>query len=187
MKAELDAALGVAITQADFAELIGVSGARVSQMMSEGLLDEAGTGQQWLADYCKRLRDQASGRDADGVLSKERAALSREQRIGQEIKNRIAMGEYAPIGLLGDVLALASAAVVDRFDALPGQLRKACPDLPAEARDAIAKTIASARNEWIRSTADLVDRQLEQLADVTGADAAPDEPDADLFDDALTP
>lgn len=179
MRVELEAVLGVPLSQEDFAALIGVSQQRVSQMLAEQLLDEGGTGLQWLQSYCKRLRDQAAGRDADGILSKERAALSRSQRLGQDIKNSIAQGEWAPIGLLGDVLALASAAVVDRFDALPGQLRKACPDLPAEARDTIGKTIASARNEWIRSTADLVDRQLDAAA----VDTPPDEESALLDTD----
>lgn len=177
MKPELVDALS-GITQADFAELIGVSEARVSQMLSERVLQEGGTGLQWLTTYCNRLRAQASGRDAEGNLAKERAALSRSQRLGQDIKNAVAQGEYAPIGLLGDVLAIASAAVVDRFDALPAALRKACPDLPAEARDSIGRTIASARNEWIRSTAELVDRALDELApggdEEAAADDAPD-------------
>lgn len=174
----MQAALAVEITQADFAELVGLSEARVSQMLAERVLEEGATGQQWLISYCSRLRVQASGRDAEGNLAKERAALSRSQRLGQDIKNAVAQGEYAPIGLLGDVLAIASAAVVDRFDALPAALRKACPDLPAEARDSIAKTVASARNEWIRSTAELVDRTLDAL----GTERADDEPALD-FDD----
>lgn len=123
--------------------------------------------------YIRRLREQAAGRlgDGDMDLVQERAALAKAQRIGQEIKNAVAQAEYAPVGLLADVLAAASAAVVDRFDALPGVLRKACPDLPAEARDAIDKTIASARNEWIRSTVKLAVARLDELVE---SDEAPD-------------
>ena len=102
----------------------------------------------------------------------ERAALARSQRIAQDLKNDIARGEYAPIGLLTDVLATASAAVVDRFEQLEGALRKACPDLPDAARSTVMTVIASARNEWIRSTAQLVDRSLdEQLAEQADDDA----------------
>ena len=173
MKAELSAVVDCAFTQADFAELVGLSEARVSQLLSERVLVNGETGRQWLATYCERLRTQASGRDADGNLARERALLSASQRRGQDMKNAVAEGEYAPIGLLGDVLALASSAVVDRFDALPGQLRKACPNLPAEARDTIARTIASARNEWIRSTVELVDRQLDQLVADSPEDCEP--------------
>lgn len=178
MKPELLDALAQTIPQADFAELVGLSEARVSQMLSEGALDRDATGLQWLQAYCARLRAQASGRDAEGVLAKERAALSRSQRLGQDIRNAKELGEWGPIGLLGDVLALASAAVVDRFDALPGSIRKACPDLPAAAIDAVVRTCANARAEWIRSTADLVDRALDEVVeDSSVADDLPAEPD----------
>ena len=168
-------------SQADFAELVGISEARMSQLINEGAIEVGMSAHQWLVAYCNRLREQAAGRDANGVLAQERAALTRSQKLGQDIKNAIAQAEYAPVGLLGDVLAAASAAVVDRFDALPGTLRKACPDLPGEARDAIAKVIASARNEWIRATADLVVRRLEEMTE-PDEDAAQGEAFEDLSD-----
>lgn len=165
--------LSVIGSQAEFAELVGVSEAKVSQMLAEGIIDRGATLAQWLGAYVSRLREQAAGRDANGVLAQERAALARAQRVGQEIKNAIAQGEYAPIGLLGDVLAMASASVVDRFDGLPALLRKACPDLPGEARDAISKVIADARNEWVRSTAELTARRFDELAQLEQADDEP--------------
>ena len=146
------------ISQAEFAQMVGVSEARVSQLIGEGVIPREASAQEWLAAYCTRLREQAAGRAADGplVLSQERAALAREQRMGQAIKNAIARREYAPIGLLSDVLGMASSAVVDRFDQLEGVLRKAVPDLPDEARTAVSTVIASARNEWIRATERIV-------------------------------
>lgn len=160
----LPSALHTTITQDDFAKLVGVSQARVAQMVAEGVLTREGTAAQWLLAYCERLREHAAGRDRE--LTMERAGLARSQRIGQDLKNAVAQGEYAPIGLLADVLAAASAAVVDRLDQLPGQLRKVCPDLPGDARDAIERAIAAARNEWIRSSAELAVRRLDELADV---------------------
>ena len=155
------------VSQAEFAAMIGVSEARASQLVSEGVIVRGDTAHEWLVAYCERLRDQAAGRagaEMGGLdLVQERAALAREQRISQALKNDIARGEYAPIGLLTDVLSTASAAVVDRFEQLEGSLRKACPDLPDEARTTIMTVIASARNEWIRSTAQLVDRSLDEL------------------------
>lgn len=176
MKPALNDQLTVRIEQADFAEMVGVSEARVSQMLAEGHLERGGTARQWLVTYCHRLREQAAGRDVNGVLARERAALTRSQRKGQDIKNAVAEGEYAPVGLLADVLASASAAVVDRFDQLPGLLRKACPELPLEARDQVMKTIASARNEWIRSTEQLVIKHLD--------DTTADEPEDGEVDEA---
>lgn len=159
-------ALSIIVPQADFADLVGLSEAKVSQLVSDGVLERGATCGDWLRAYLARLREQAAGRMGDGNLDlvQERAALARAQRESYEIKNAVAQGEYAPIGLLADVLGAASAAIVDRLDALPGLLRKVCPDLPAEARDALGKTIASARNEWIRSTAELVTKRVDELA-----------------------
>jgi phage terminase Nu1 subunit (DNA packaging protein) len=155
------------ISQAEFGAIIGVSEARVSQLMSECVIARGATAAEWLLAYCERLRDQAAGRmgETGGLdLVQERAALAREQRIGQAMKNATARGELAPIGLLGDVLAAASAGVVDRFEQLDGALKKACPDLPEDARMALQKVIASARNEWIRATASIASAALDDLA-----------------------
>ncbi len=156
-----------AISQAEFAQLIGVSEARVSQLVSEGVIARGDTAAAWLLGYCERLRDQAAGRagaEAGGLdLVQERAALAREQRIGQAIKNQVARREFAAVGLLADVLARAASAVVDRFDQLEGTLRKAVPDLPDEAKVAVLQVIANARNEWIRGTARLVSDEVDSM------------------------
>ena len=160
-------ALQQVITQAEFAQVIGVSEAKVSQLLADGIIPRGETAAGWLRAYVDRLREQAAGRagsESGGLdLVQERAALAREQRISVALKNAVAKGEYAPIGLLADVLGAASAAVVDRFEQLEGALRKACPDLQDEARTVIQATIASARNEWIRSTSSLVAAQLDEL------------------------
>lgn len=156
------------ISQAEFAEWIGVSEARVSQLLSDGVMTRGDTGHAWLVAYCERLRDQAAGRagsEFGGLdLVQERAALAREQRIAQALKNSVARGEYAPVGLLADVLGAASSAVVDRFDQLDGALSKSAPDLPEAAKAAVMTVIASARNEWIRSTAKLISDRVDAMA-----------------------
>lgn len=119
--------------------------------------------------YIRHLREIAAGRSsATGQaldLAAERAALAREQRIGQAMKNAVARGDYAPIGLLADVLSAAASGVVDRFDQLDGALKKACPELPDDARQALHKVIASARNEWVRATASLVAARLDETTE----------------------
>lgn len=157
-------------TQAQVAMVVGVSQQAISAMVSEGKLacDGALLGDV-VAAYCERLRDQAAGRLGDGVggldLVQERAALAREQRLSQAMKNAVARGEYAPIGALADVLGMASSAVVDRIDQLDGALRKACPDLPEDVRSTVLQVIASARNEWIRSTAKLITTEVQGMVD----------------------
>lgn len=164
------------ISQAEFAQIVGVSEASISKRVSDGVLTRGECVHAWIVAYCEHLRDQAAGRLGETLgldLVQERAGLARAQREAQELKNSVARGEYAPIGILADVLALASSAIVDRLDQLEGQLRKACPDLPEEARMVILRVIADARNEWIRSTsklvADSVDRMAQSAADEADA------------------
>ena len=154
------------VSQSEFAQMIGVSEARVSQLVSEGVITRGDTAAGWLVAYCERLRDQAAGRMGETYgldLVQERAALAREQREGQVIKNAVARKEFAPVGLLADVLGMAASAVVDRFDQLEGALRKACPDLPDEAKNTVQQVIANARNEWLRGTATLVSDGLDAM------------------------
>ena len=169
--------LGKPVLQADVAGVVGVSQQAISALMGEGKLPNSGTLGEVLQAYCQRLRDQAAGRMGGEVggldLVQERAALAREQRIGQAMKNAIARGEYAPVGALADVLGMASSAVVDRFDQLDGALRKACPDLDEGARETVLQVIASARNEWIRATAKLVADQVQAMVE-TAEDADDD-------------
>ena len=159
--------LDAPISQAEFAQIVGISEARVSTLISEGVLVKGDSAHSWLLGYCERLRDMAAGRASVGGLDlvQERAALARSQREAQELKNAVARGEFAPIGLLADVLGEASSAVVDRMDQIEGQLRKACPDLPEDARQVILRMMADARNEWIRSTAKLISDKMDQMAD----------------------
>jgi phage terminase Nu1 subunit (DNA packaging protein) len=160
--------MGVSITQAEFAVLIGVSEGKVSQLVGEGVIERGQTAHAWLLAYCERLREVAAGRasvETGGLdLVQERARLARSQREAQDIKNAVARGEFAPIGLLADVLGMASSAVVDRFEQLEGALRKACPTLPDEAKATVQQVIANARNEWIRATEKLVVVELDRLA-----------------------
>lgn len=159
--------LDAPISQAEFAQIVGISEARVSTLISEGVLVKGDSAHSWLLGYCDRLRDMAAGRHSTGGLDlvQERAALARSQREAQELKNAVARGEFAPIGLLADVLGQAASAVVDRMDQVEGDLRKACPDLPEDARVVVLRTLANARNEWIRSTAKLVSDQVDGMTE----------------------
>ena len=153
--------------QVDVAMVVGVTQQAISAMVKEGKLPADGTLGDVLLAYCKRLRLQAAGRLGDELggldLVQERAALAREQREGQAIKNAVARKEFAPVGLLADVLGMAASAVVDRFDQLEGQLRKACPDLPDEAKMTLQTVVAAARNEWIRSSATLLNDSIDAM------------------------
>lgn len=152
-------------TQATVAAVVGVTQQNISALVVDGKLPAGGSLGDLVQAYCQRLRDQAAGRlgaELGGLdLVQERAALAREQRINIEIKNAVARGEYAPITLLAEVLATASQAVSERFEQLPGALRKACPEMQDSERDQIMSVIADARNEWVRATFKLIVQRLE--------------------------
>jgi phage terminase Nu1 subunit (DNA packaging protein) len=160
--------LQVQVSQEEFGRLVGISQQKVSQLVNDGVLERGATALEWLRVYCDRLREMAAGRGSEGGgldLVQERAALAREQRIGQAIKNAVARTEYAPVSALAEVLATASQAVAERFDALPGKLRTVCPDLPDAARTAIETAMAEARNEWVRATESLTVSRLDDEHD----------------------
>lgn len=166
----LEIALDLVVDQVMFASMVGISEARVSQLMAEGVLVKGEPAKRWLLAYCERLREQAAGRGQE--LTIERAALARSQRIGQEIKNAVAEKTYAPIGLLTDVLAEASASVAARLDALAGELRAVCPQLDDAERAQVMAAIASARNAWVKGTASLSVHLLDELAEDADEEAA---------------
>ncbi len=153
------------VTQAEFAALVGVSEARVSQLLDDGTLARGQTAHQWLVGYVERLRDQAAGRDPNGELASARTDLARQQALGQRLKNATTQGEFASIGLLADVLGMASAALGERLEALPSRIKIACPELSDSAREILETTIAAARNEWVRATSDLVEAKLAALTE----------------------
>jgi phage terminase Nu1 subunit (DNA packaging protein) len=159
------------ITQAEFGALVGVSQQAVSEFLKAAALGPDVTAADMLVAYCERLREMAAGRmsDAGGLdLIQERAALAREQRIGHEIKNAVARKEWGPITLLAETLALASQAVVERFEQLPGQLKRECPELSERGRAAVMSVIAAARNEWVTGTRRIVAETLAAMEDEAG-------------------
>lgn len=157
------------VVQSVVAAAVGVSKQAISALLADGALPPCATNGELLLAYCDRLRQQAAGRMGGEIggldLVQERAALARSQREAQDLKNAVARGEYAPIGLLADVLGRAASSVVDRFDQLEGALRKSCPDISDDVLLAVLGVNAAARNEWLRATARLVDQYIDELAD----------------------
>lgn len=150
-------------THSSFAAAVGVSPPRVTALIAAGVLKPGETAGEWLKAYCAQQRDAASGHAGD--LQTERAALTREQTIGQKLKNEIAFGEYAPISLLMDTLANASASIASRFDGLRPQLRRRRPNLTEEDLDAIELILSDARTEWSRATAELVTQRVDDFSE----------------------
>lgn len=144
--------------QQTLAAVVGLSEARISQLVKAGVIQRGDTIGEQIAAYCENLREVAGGREpSEGGLDpgQEKAKLDREKRMGQRIKNLRDLGEWAAIGLLTKTLANASAALVSKLEALPGELFKKVPELPFEAVEALREAIAQARNDWVHDTAEL--------------------------------
>lgn len=164
--------------------MVGVSQQSVSEFIKVAALGPGVSAGDMLLAYCERLREQAAGRWTEGELdlAQERALLAREQRVKLALENAKTRKEYAPVGALADVLAMAGQSVAAKLDALPGLLAKVAPDTPAAAREAIAAAVAKARNEWVDQVASLEVRidPIYELADDDGSDDGADAPhDAD--------
>ena len=169
--------LNAALVHSQLADLVGVSRQAIQTAVAEGRIPSDLTLGETLRAYCARLREQAAGRMGSEVgpldLAQERAALARAQRHLAETKLEISRGNFAAVTVMASVLASASQAVVERFDQLPAQLKKACPDLPDAARAQVMDLLANARNEWVRATEKLV------VETVIEAEGGPEDQDAD--------
>ena len=150
--------VNVRMTQARFAAAVGISQQSVSDLVRKGVLAEGDAPDAWLLAYCSRLRGMAAARHPEGPLdlAQERSALARVQRIGVELRNAVLRSEFAPTAMLTRVLADTSKAVAEHIDHLPARIKTACPALPDAALSVVLTTIDTARNEWVKQTAELV-------------------------------
>lgn len=140
--------LDIHLTQQQLADLLGLSQQAISQIEVEGVADRDMDLSTWLKAYTKHLREIAAGRAAGGGLdlATERAALARVQRERIEIILAEKRRQLAPVVLITEVLAKAGARVSSILEAIPGQVKRRLPDLPATEIEAIQREIAKARN-----------------------------------------
>lgn len=98
--------------------------------------------------YIRSLRDTAAGRATAGDLdlATERARLAAAQADKVEMQNAQSREELAPVVYLTEVLAKAGARAAAILEAIPGQVRRRLPSLPATEIQAIQQEIAKARN-----------------------------------------
>lgn len=115
-----------ALTQAEFADLVGISQPAVSDLVARQILTPSGTGTAWLIEYCGHLREVAAGRYAGGSvdLGKERALLAREQRERIAMQNAVSRGELAPRELLVQVLAGVAPSVCGQLESIVPALKR---------------------------------------------------------------
>lgn len=136
------------LTQQQLADLLGLTQQAISQIENDGVADRDMDLASWLRSYTRHLREIAAGRAAAGGLdlATERARLAKEQADKIAMQNAQARRELAPVVLITEVLAKAGTRVAGILEAIPGQVKRRLPDLPATEIEAIQREIAKARN-----------------------------------------
>jgi phage terminase Nu1 subunit (DNA packaging protein) len=157
-------------TQADLAEILGISQQAVSLIEGKGIAQRDMTLMNWIAAYTSHLREIAAGRLASGDLdlASERARLAKEQADKIALQNAVTRRELAPVTLIEEVLAKAGSRVAGILDAIPGAIRRRMPELGADGIELISVEIAKARN--IAAAVRLQDIFEEETADPDAED-----------------
>ena len=75
----------------------------------------------------------------------QRERLDRTRADAQELQNKVARGQYAPISLIGDLLSDASSQVRSILDSLPKRLRHSNPNLKSNDLEIIRRELSEAR------------------------------------------
>lgn len=158
--------LEYAVTQAQFAELVGISQQAVSDLTARGILRRGDSAGQWLIAYCANLRGQAAGRASMGDLDlvQERARLAKEQADRVALENQQSRRELAPVALMESTLGMLANKIVGVLESIPVNLRRNTA-LPAEAIHFVRDEIINARNTIANITLDLEEDEGTEESD----------------------
>ncbi len=147
----------IEMTQADFARHAGIAAPTVARYIKKGVLtlNEGGKLDMPAAlhAFVEHLTGVAAGRGGEDQadLTKERALLTREQKIGQKMKNAIARGEYLLARDVERRWGNDYAAVMNAMIALPNDLALLLPHLSKHDLSTIDRAIRDALNRVANS------------------------------------
>lgn len=133
-----------ALTQGEFAALVGITQQAVSDLQRRHVLRTDVTGAAWLLAYCEHLREQAAGRA--GQLAEARAALDNERREEIAMRNAVKRREFLPAVMIAQVVALAGRQIAGILDGVVPAVRRRWPDISAEQLRVLETEIVRARN-----------------------------------------
>lgn len=119
-------------TQQAFGDMVGIGQPAVSDLLARTIIQPGHTAGQWLLDYTAHLREQAAGRGADGELAGNRAKESFTRNQLLEMKLRVMRQEYAPVGLIGEVIATVGRTIAGVLEPVHNTLHKMNPNLTPE-------------------------------------------------------
>jgi phage terminase Nu1 subunit (DNA packaging protein) len=110
--------LDLPTNQIRFAELVGITQPRVSQLVAADVLTKGATLGEWLKAYCHWLREQAAGRASEGGelnIVQERARLAKEQADIAHIKRLELQRKLIPFDVSMDAVGIIYTQARDRL------------------------------------------------------------------------
>lgn len=121
-------------TRSQFGALVGLSERSISELVGKSIVvlgsDKRVKTKESLLSYIKHLREQAAGRDAEGLnLATERALLARTQREEQEMKNAKLRGETMTLQEVKEGWSRFATIVRTSILSLPSRIRARVPHL----------------------------------------------------------
>lgn len=91
------------------------------------------------------------GEDGEYIdYEKERAALTKAQKEGQEIRNQIALGKVAPVEVLTFAVSKLASECAGIIDSLPLNIKRKHPELTAQQIESIKRNCVKAQNAMAR-------------------------------------
>lgn len=112
---------------------------------------------QAMNDAAKAGKKQADG-DSTSLLVQgelEKVLLTREQRIGQELKNAQTRREVAPVAVIEWALSRIGGQIAAHLESIPLNVKKLNPSLPARAIEDVKREVVKAQNMAARVTVNL--------------------------------
>ena len=159
-------------TQDEIAHYLDISDRRLRELLAEwGISHKTTPLDQIRVRYIRKLREEAAGRaDVGGedglVAARTREANERADRLA--LQNAQLRGEFAPIELLGDVLAKTIEIMVSELEQIDAALVKVAPDLPEPARQAVLTCVNAARNKIKDRVGSLKVDDIDPADDIDG-------------------
>lgn len=147
-----------AISAHALADLTGLSTRRLRELAEKGVLPRTAKGMfphpAALRAYCHSLREQAAGRSGDErggqELVRERAALAREQREAQALKNAITRGETIDAGEAERRWSDEMAKLRSRLLGVPSDVAQAAPHMTKHDIATVDRALRDAMDEISR-------------------------------------
>lgn len=143
------------MSQATFGALVGIGQPAVSDLMRRGIIQPGMNARAWLQAYCEHLRAVGDDRDPDGELAAGRTRVARATAEKVEMLNAQMRREYAPVALLGAVLADIAGQISGHLGDLVPNIRRRLPELQASALAQIEAEVTACRD--VCAAADLAD------------------------------